>query len=637
MRKIIIISHMLLLLLSANAQEQIPPFGKIDKSDLEIHDCDFDPGAEALVLLDIGEIKFSYSQSMGWRSETQYRMRIKVLKSSAVNRSDVKIRYYSKDRKEDITNISAISYNLDVNGNIEETKMGKNDIFNSAIDKEYSLLSFAIPNVRTGTVFEYKYKVERKTFGYIPPWNFQQDIPVKYSAYDITIPEYFVFSVSSVKRQEMVRLDNKDGIDTWYIMRNVPALKDEPYSSGTDTYLQRIEFQLAKIVSPDYNKEFRDTWPKLNEELLKDEDFGGALKKNLQIEDEIMTKLSGLNSIKEKVRIAYKYVQSNMQWNGRYGKYSDNGIKEAWNKKSAGITDINFILIKLLRAGGINAKPLLASTKDHGAVNTSYPFLNQFNCVLAYVKEGAETYVMNAADRYNPFDLVPYDVLYSNTLVVDEHEGGLVKLDSRKQYTNNILFTCSMAGDGKISGKATVSTAGYARNIRVKTYKEGKLPAFLENNEGITVKIDSLSVNNEDNELLAFDQKFIFNGNLQATGTYLFLPYNLFTGIGKNPFTQESRIMKIDLDFPKNYSISGSYILSDDYIANELPKNKKITLYDSSIVLTRETQQKGNIITFNFTLNFNSPGYSAGNYPQIKEFYKQLYDMLDDRIVITKK
>ena len=137
--------------------------------------------------------------------------------------------------------------------------------------------------------------------------------------------------------------------------------------------------------------------------------------------------------------------------------------------------------------------------------------------------------------------------------------------------------------------------------------------------------------------MLTFDQKFIFNGNLQATGIYLFLPYNLFTGIGKNPFTQESRIMRIDLDFPKNYSVSGSYILTDDYIVNELPKNKKITLFDSSIVLTRETQQIGNIITFNFTLNFKSPGYSAGNYPQIKEFFKQLYDMMDDRIVITKK
>jgi transglutaminase-like putative cysteine protease len=564
-------------------------------------------------------------------------MRIKVLKSSAVNRSDVKIRYYSKDRKEDISNISAISYNLDAYGNIEETKMGKKDIFNIAIDKEYSQFSFAIPNVRTGTVFEYKYKVERKTFGYIPPWHFQQGIPVKYSAYDITIPEYFVFSVSSVKRQEMERLDNKDGIDTWYIMRNVPALKDEPYSSGRDTYLQRIEFQLAKIIAPDFNKEYRDTWPKLNEELLKDDDFGGVLKKNIQIDDEILTKLSGLNSIKEKVRTAYKYVQSNIQWNGRYGKYSDNGIKEAWEKKNAGITDINFILIKLLRAAGINAKPLLASTKDHGTVNTSYPFLNQFNCVLAYVKDSTETYIMNAADKYNPFDLVPYDVLYSNALLVDEHEGGLVKLDSHKQYTNNIFFTSSMTGDGKISGNTTISTSGYARNIRVKTYKEGKLTAFLENNEGITVKIDSISVHNEEDELLPFDQKFIFSGNLHETGIYLFLPYNLFTGIGKNPFTQENRIMKIDLDFPKNYMVSGSYILTDDYIVNELPKNKKITLFDSGIVLTRETQQQGNIITFNFTLNFNTPVYSAGNYPQIKEFYKHLYDMLNDRIVITKK
>jgi hypothetical protein len=257
--------------------------------------------------------------------------------------------------------------------------------------------------------------------------------------------------------------------------------------------------------------------------------------------------------------------------------------------------------------------------------------------VLAYVKDADETYVMNAADRYNSFDLIPYDVLYSNALVVDKDEGGLVKLDSDKKYANNIFFNCSIKADGKISGSTTIKTAGYARNIRMKIYKEDKLSAVLENNEGITVKIDSLSVNNEEDELLSLDQKFIFSGNLQTTGAYLFLPYNLFTGIGKNPFTGENRIMRIDLDFPKNYSVSGSYILTDDYTVNELPKNKKIILYDTSIVLTGETKQNGNIITFNFTLDFKSPGYSAGNYPQIKEFYKQLYNMLDERIVITKK
>ncbi|HNH21977.1 MAG TPA: hypothetical protein PLS65_06435, partial [Ferruginibacter sp.] len=43
-----------LLIFSANAQKGLPGFGKVDKADLEMTDCEFDKGAEAMVLIDYG-------------------------------------------------------------------------------------------------------------------------------------------------------------------------------------------------------------------------------------------------------------------------------------------------------------------------------------------------------------------------------------------------------------------------------------------------------------------------------------------------------------------------------------------------------------------------------------------------------
>lgn len=79
-----------------HAQDKLPSFGKVDKADLEIKDCDFDPGAEALVLFDVGEVEIKYAGFSGWQSESIYRMRIKVLKASAVDRAQIKRQYYSK-------------------------------------------------------------------------------------------------------------------------------------------------------------------------------------------------------------------------------------------------------------------------------------------------------------------------------------------------------------------------------------------------------------------------------------------------------------------------------------------------------------------------------------------------------------
>ena len=332
-----------------HAQENIPAYGKIDKADLEMQDCSFDPGAEAILLLDIGEIEFNYFQGSGWVSESSYRIRVKILKEKAVGRSEIKLSYYAKDKRESITNISGVSFNLGANGNTEESKLESRNIYDKVIDKDFSEVSFALPNVKAGTVFEYKYKMQRKSYSYIPSWNFQQTIPVRYSAYNVMVPEYFQFTLLVTKRQELEKKAS-NGITegTWYIMRNIKGLKDEPYSSGKIDYMQRIDFQLASINAPGYYEEIRTTWPKIITELHEDEDFGLAIKKNLRGIDDILKTAMSTQKTDERIRAIYNYVQRNMQWNGDYGLYSDNGIKNAWDKKNAGITDINFILINIL-------------------------------------------------------------------------------------------------------------------------------------------------------------------------------------------------------------------------------------------------------------------------------------------------
>ena len=223
MKKLTLIFSLLLLFGSLPAQDKIPAFGKIDKADLEMKDCDFDPDAEALVLHDVGDIQFTYIENAGWQAESVYRVRIKVFKASALDRAEIKIRYYSQRRSQEISGIGGISYNLDAGGNITETKLEKAAVFDKYIDKEFSEISFALPDVKVGTVFEYKYKMLRKSFGYIPEWQFQQTIPVKYSAYNIIIPEYFQFTVQATRRQEIEKKDGKNAGDgTWFALPSLP-------------------------------------------------------------------------------------------------------------------------------------------------------------------------------------------------------------------------------------------------------------------------------------------------------------------------------------------------------------------------------------------------------------------------------
>lgn len=638
MKQLSVLFFLLFLSLYLPAQDKIPAFGTIDKSDLEMTDCSFDPGAEAVLLLDIGEIEFDYFRGSGWVSETSYRVRIKILKGKAASMGEIKIPYYSKGKRESITNISGVSWNLDGNGKITEAKLESNNIYDKSVDRDFSEVSFALPDVKAGTVFEYKYKIQRKSYSYIPGWSFQQDIPVRYSAYNVMVPEYFQFTALITQRQELEKKPSnglKDG--NWYIMRNIKGLKDEPYSSGRVDYIQRIDFQLSSINAPGYYEEIRTTWPKIVTELQDDEDFGQALKRNLKGIDEITGITVGMPKTEDRIRAIYNYVQRHMQWNNNYGIYSENGIKDAWDKKNASITDINFILINILREAGIAAKPLLVSTKDHGAVNPLYPFLKRFNAVLAYVKDGDREYIMNAADKYNPFNLVPYDVINTNALLVDKQSENLIQLKSNEKYISNVFFSCSIEDDGKIGGRATLKSSGYARNTRIYTYRKDKLKEMLEDNEGITIKVDSFTVKNEEDEMQPFEQEVDFSATMQEGGGYFLLPYNLFTGLGKNPFIEEERVMPVDFSFPKSYVINGTFALPDDYMVNELPRNTRLIMPDTSIILTRKMQESGNIISFRVTLDLLYPDYFAEGYPYLKDFFKKMYAILNERIALKKK
>jgi len=62
----------------------------------------------------------------------------------------------------------------------------------------------------------------------------------------------------------------------------------------------------------------------------------------------------------------FKHVQGRMNWDNKYGVYTDKGVKKAYESRTGNIAEINFILINMLNGAGIQANPVLVSTLDNG-------------------------------------------------------------------------------------------------------------------------------------------------------------------------------------------------------------------------------------------------------------------------------
>lgn len=87
----------LLLSLIAIAQKEIPSFGKIEKADLLMKECDFDKAAEAVVLFDVAEVYcFLTPNAVNlFTTQVERHVRIKILDKKGLGQANIKIPYYS--------------------------------------------------------------------------------------------------------------------------------------------------------------------------------------------------------------------------------------------------------------------------------------------------------------------------------------------------------------------------------------------------------------------------------------------------------------------------------------------------------------------------------------------------------------
>ena len=639
MRKPLLLFLLLAISLYGFGQKKLPKLGHYTDEEMAFKDCSFDPGSDIVCLFEESVVQFNLNGSTPML-ETYIRKRFKVLKTPGVESANVKLSYYSKDGFEDISGVEGYVYNLGSDGKVTTSKMKNNETFRKKIDGEYSELSFALPEVKVGSVFEYKYRVYRRTIGGIAPWRFQHEYPTLYSCCHLMIPEYFDFTYSAVRRQPMeVKADGSVN-GSFYSMSDIPGIHDEPYMAGTNDFIQRVDFHLTRINPPGQSPILvGTTWDNISKQLQENNYFGQQLHRNIKGTDSLKTALATCHTQLDKLIAIYQFVQQYMAWNGDNEIFSsDAGIKDAWDKKQGNCADINMILIDLLKDNDIDAYPILVSTRDHGSVQKSYPNLMQFNATMAVAKLDSTVYVMNASDKYNPYDLVPYDVQYTYGFIVDrKNSDWLTIYDNRKKEKSFITVSLNLDKEGKLSGIGRAAYSDYARNMRLNDYRKKQLKDRLTLKGDINLNIDSLIVQNENLWQKPLDVQINCSGKAKTSGKYTLIPYDLFMGLEDNPFTADKRQTNINFGYLQDVQVTGYINLPEGYTVESLPKSMKMQMSDSSILFKRIFQQSSATqLAFQLRIQHLRPEYATVEYEDLKAYYKKMYELLNERIVLKK-
>ncbi|HEX3384008.1 MAG TPA: DUF3857 domain-containing protein, partial [Mucilaginibacter sp.] len=485
----------------------VDPYGKVSQADLDLKKCDFEPDANAEVLFDYGVMDGKAGLPMG------HRTRIKIFNEHGKGYGSIELEYYSYQGEIGIADIKGETINYE-NGKTEITPLDKKDIYNVRVDKWHSMIKFAMPDVKAGSIIEFTYRQ------LIPAaWHFQYYLPTRYSEYELNITGNPNFKTVPYVKQPYVK-SKGEPIDPYQIraMANIHSMPNEPYIGSRVDNLQRVEFVgINTRIS---------TWPKIGELMIKASDFGYDLDRNLSGESAIIAKAKTLQSADEKIAFIFDTVKNRMKWDGNMNFYTIDGTVKAWDQKTGNSTEINMMVYHLLKKAGIKASPLVISTKSKGKINPANPSIFAFNSTAIFVPvDSTKNYVLDATNKYALYNTMPENILNSFGFNIDPHDALSINLsDNLKAYNvmfisdeepamQSIYLNAEIKPDGKMDGNAEITSSKYNKAHALQLYETKGPEKYLDTfkNFDNNLKIISYKRENTDVDSLPLVQKVDFS------------------------------------------------------------------------------------------------------------------------------
>jgi len=625
--------------------------GNISVADLKMSKYEPDTSASAVVLYDSGKSYFGSNLEHIFISHDRHVI-IKILKKSGYYLADVALPLYrlSNSGKETLTNLKAYTYNL-VDGQIVTEKLSKEGIFIEQTTENLLIQKFTLPNVKEGSIIEYTYHLQTPFLFQYQPWGFQREIPTLWSEYTAQIPDKMTYKILPqgqepyvISMQKLITgcaPQNSNGTEYHWLMRNVPALKEEPYSNSIKNYVARLNFEFVDFRWYGYgNTPFHNSWDKITTQLLESEYFGLPLNRAGFLEEVVTPVIASANSPEQKMNLLYDFVKTHFKYNQHNRIYPELGLRKALKEKTGNCADINLLLIAMLRKAGLSAHPVILSTRDNGSIGVqTYPSTARFNYVIGLVKIDDKEYLLDATEPLALPNLLPVRCLNGQGRLIATQENRWIPLQPLAKATQICQANLVLSPDNALSGKIQLLSSGYsALNQRKAIQSEGE-KKFIQRKASQSDYWDigpfTIANPTASPEALRMEYEVKLAGAEQPANTIYLNPLQN-EGLRENPFKPETRKFTIDFATAQEETYLFSYTIPAGYQVTELPQNKIIVLPENGGRFTYNITNTGQTVTVMSKLAIARPTFSPNEYPILKDFYNQIVAKHAEKIILKK-
>ncbi len=649
-------------------------FGKVSKEELEEKFNPMDSSANAAYLYKERKTYFQYLEGEGFMLFTDIHERIKIYNQEGFHYATKSINLYkSNSTLETVSNLKAYTYNL-IDGKIEETKLKKDGIFKTEKNKFINETKLTMPNIKEGCVVELRYKVKSPFYQNVDEFIFQHEIPVKKLKARFEAPEYFVFKLNvkgflSIAPKKESKNDkivfthkSRRGGDgsgsattkttysssnltfvkyiSSYNVDNIPALKEEPYVNNINNYRASAKYELSYVKYPQEPiKYYTTTWEDVVKTIYEDSRFGAELNKSGYYGKDIDALIGTISDPVGRIGLIYDFVKSKVKWNSYTGKYTDGGVRKAYKEQVGNVAEINLMLTSMLRYAGLDANPVLVSTRRNGI--PLFPTREGYNYVISSVQLPQGVILLDATNKYGAPNILPSRTLnWEGRIIRKDGSSSLINLYPKKKSTSSVSVMVSLNENGDIEGGIrTVKTDHKAMQYRV-SYLETNKDQFLEDleNDYEGLEISEFNVKNAEDlsKPILESYKFVKESQADVIGDKIYFSPLFFLRSKENPFKLEKREFPVDFGYPSKSTSRIVVNLPEGFKIESLPESSAVALPDNLGVFKFNISGSGSKIQLILDAEINVPIVSPVYYDTLKEFFKQMVAKENEQIVLTK-
>jgi hypothetical protein len=508
---------------------------------------------------------------------------------------------------------------------------------------QYKAKVFSLPEVETGSILEYRYKLRFDDNRLLSPeWDVQHSLFVRKTHFHYIPTDHQVISsidkgsaTSSIAYSQLLPKGSKV-VETRgefdLVVENVPGLPREEYEPPMEAFAYRVRFYYtSKRSAQEFWNSYGKSWS---------HDIDRFASSSSAINDAAKELTSGATTQDEKLTKLYDAVMKldNTRYSREHSSDENRaeGVKQIKSAadvlalKRGSPDDLAMLFLALARAAGFHAEAMAVVNRDSDFFEQNYLDGDQFDDLIILVTVDGKERAFDPGERYATYGTLHWKHTLAGGLRQQDGHTALVESPSLG-YKDTIVQRVAdlhLAPDGAITGSATIICTGQrAMNWRQKALEGDEVALRKEFDDqlqadlppGLLVQTDHfLGLSDENSNLMV---RMKVTGSLgTATGKRIFLPLSIFAAGTRDPFTSSHREEPIDLQYPFLEKDQVTLHLPAGFQVESVPSDARVDLPQNAVYLSHAAAD-GQTITYTRNYVLANMLYDAKEYDKLKGFF----------------